>query len=297
MYKFDRRLPERSKLVFYFPNPTEGESKYTLVELPFFENITVDESKSARYVSYKLLSRHSDLYGYTGADSRKFRVSFSINLHHLLSEYPNYINLNIIKNSKSSGLIYNPGNYFGPTQNSNEVEGQAQKAASDHTDYLRTDDTGGIRNVLNHLVNQKDYNSDTADLILNDELSRSSNDSDRKAVEIVLYWVNIVRSSVVTNAKNPILGPPILRLTHGVLYQDIPCIAKSYGFSVGGDSTTYHVDTLLPTDITFSLDLEEFRTGDFDKFEKYTSIKRDNLAGYEAVLFDDNHSMDPGSLK
>lgn len=297
MYKVDRRLPERSKLVFYFPNPTEGESKYTVVELPFFENITVDETKSARYVSYKLLSRHSDLYGYTGADSRKFRVSFSINLHHLMTEYPNYVNLNIVKNTKSSGLIFNAGDFFGPTQNSNEVEGQAQKAATDYNDYIKTDDSGGIRNVLNHLVNQKDYNKNDADLILSEELSRTANDFDRKAVEIVLYWTNIIRSSVVTNARNPILGPPILRLTHGVMYQDIPCIAKSYGFSIGGESSTYHVDTLLPTDITFNLDLEEFRTGDFDKFEKYTPIKRDNLAGYEAILFDDNHSMDPGSLK
>ena len=297
MYKVDRRLPERSKLVFYFPNPTEGESKYTVVELPFFENITVDETKSARYVSYKLLSRHSDLYGYTGADSRKFRVSFSINLHHLMTEYPNYVNLNIVKNTKSSGLIFNAGDFFGPTQNSNEVEGQAQKAATDYNDYIKTDDSGGIRNVLNHLVNQKDYNKNDADVILSEELSRTANDFDRKAVEIVLYWTNIIRSSVVTNARNPILGPPILRLTHGVMYQDIPCIAKSYGFSIGGESSTYHVDTLLPTDITFNLDLEEFRTGDFDKFEKYTPIKRDNLAGYEAILFDDNHSMDPGSLK
>ena len=297
MYKVDRRLPERSKLVFYFPNPTEGESKYTVVELPFFENITVDETKSARYVSYKLLSRHSDLYGYTGADSRKFRVSFSINLHHLMTEYPNYVNLNIVKNTKSSGLIFNAGDFFGPTQNSNEVEGQAQKAATDYNDYIKTDDSGGIRNVLNHLVNQKDYNKNDADVILSEELSRTANDFDRKAVEIVLYWTNIIRSSVVTNARNPILGPPILRLTHGVMYQDIPCIAKSYSFSIGGESSTYHVDTLLPTDITFNLDLEEFRTGDFDKFEKYTPIKRDNLAGYEAILFDDNHSMDPGSLK
>ena len=297
MYKVDRRLPERAKLVFYFPNPTEGESKYTVVELPFFENITVDETKSARYVSYKLLSRHSDLYGYTGADSRKFRVSFSINLHHLMTEYPNYVNLNIVKNTKSSGLIFNAGDFFGPTQNSNEVEGQAQKAATDYNDYIKTDDSGGIRNVLNHLVNQKDYNKNDADVILSEELSRTANDFDRKAVEIVLYWTNIIRSSVVTNARNPILGPPILRLTHGVMYQDIPCIAKSYGFSIGGESSTYHVDTLLPTDITFNLELEEFRTGDFDKFEKYTPIKRDNLAGYEAILFDDNHSMDPGSLK
>jgi hypothetical protein len=122
-------------------------------------------------------------------------------------------------------------------------------------------------------------------------------DITKKAVEIVLYWVNIVRSSVVTNAKNPILGPPVVRLTHGVLYQDIPCIVKSYGISQDPAMLTFDLDTLMPNNIDFTLELEEFRAGDFGVFEKNQPIKRDNLAGYEAVIFDDNHSMDSGALK
>ena len=87
MYRIDRQLPERSKLVFYFPNPDESESKFTTVELPFFENIVVSESKRARYVTYKPLSRHSDIYGYTGADSRKFSLEFSLKLPFLIDPY------------------------------------------------------------------------------------------------------------------------------------------------------------------------------------------------------------------
>ena len=36
-HRVDRALPERTKLMFYFPMPSEGDSYYT-VELPFFEN-------------------------------------------------------------------------------------------------------------------------------------------------------------------------------------------------------------------------------------------------------------------
>ena len=57
----DRGLPERSKLIFYFPKPEEGES-YFVVKMPFFENIEIKERKKARYQSHSLISRSSNLY-------------------------------------------------------------------------------------------------------------------------------------------------------------------------------------------------------------------------------------------
>jgi hypothetical protein len=297
MYRVDRQLPERSKLIFYFPNPDQSEGKFTSIELPFFENINLTENKAARYVTYKLLSRHSDLYGYTGADSRKFRLEFSISIPHLIAEYPNYINLDIIKRNVKKKLITTPENHFGPTQNNKSSPMQVQKFAEDYREYVKGTDTGSLQNVLENLVSQNTYNSKDAVELINTEFDRPVDDITKKAVEIVLYWVNIVRSSVVTNAKNPILGPPVVRLTHGVLYQDIPCIVKSYGISQDPAMLTFDLDTLMPNNIDFTLELEEFRAGDFGVFEKNQPIKRDNLAGYEAVIFDDNHSMDSGALK
>ena len=295
MYRIDRQLPERSKLVFYFPNPDESESKFTTVELPFFENIVVSESKRARYVTYKPLSRHSDIYGYTGADSRKFSLEFSLSIPHIMAEYPNYVNLDLMKRPTKKKLITNPESHFGNTQNSTSTPGQAEKFAGEYREYVKGTDTGSLQNVLSNLVSQDSYNSKDAIDLINSEFDRPINDIDKKTVEIVLYWTNVVRSSVITNSRNPILGPPIVRFSHGVLYQDIPCIVQDY--SVSHQDHIYDLDTLMPHYIDFKLNLEEFRTGDFGSFEKYTPIKRDNLAGFEAVIFDDNHSLDSGKLK
>ena len=40
--------------------------------------------------------------------------------------------------------------------------------------------------------------------------------------------------------------------------------------------------------------LDEIRTGDFGEFDTTDIIKKDNLAGWEAVVLGDTHSMDPG---
>ena len=44
----ERSLPERTNLMFYFPTPSVG-SDYFTVELPFFENVKIKESKKAKY--------------------------------------------------------------------------------------------------------------------------------------------------------------------------------------------------------------------------------------------------------
>ena len=43
------------------------------------------------------------------------------------------------------------------------------------------------------------------------------------------------------------------------------------------------------------MNLEEIRTGDFGKFNTTKITQQDNLAGWEAVVNGDTHSMDPGS--
>ena len=83
----DRRLPDRTNLMFYFPNPTES-SNYFVVELPFFENVEIRERKKARLQKYSLISRSSNLYSYLGADSRQLTLSFWMTLPHIQTEHP-----------------------------------------------------------------------------------------------------------------------------------------------------------------------------------------------------------------
>ena len=113
-----------------------------------------------------------------------------------------------------------------------------------------------------------------------------------KIIDILIYWINIIRASVVNNAQNPIFGPPIIRLRHGVLYQDVPCICTGYNIDFD-EVAGYDLQTLLPRRIKVDMKLEEFRTGNFKTFDQNNVIARDNLAGWEAVLTGPQ-TMDPG---
>ena len=115
-----------------------------------------------------------------------------------------------------------------------------------------------------------------------------------RIIDLIIYWTNIIRSSVVNYSKNPIYGPPIIRLSHGILYQNVPCICTNYSIDFN-EPAGYDLDTLLPRQLKITLKLEEFRTGDFGEFApKGSPIERDNLAGWEAVVLGETNSMDPG---
>ena len=114
-----------------------------------------------------------------------------------------------------------------------------------------------------------------------------------RIIDLIIYWTNIIRSSVVNNSKNPLYGPPVIRLRHGILYQDIPCICTNYSIDYN-EAAGHDLDTLLPRQLKITMKLEEIRTGDFGEFDTKHIIKKDNLAGWEAVVLNEFHSMDPG---
>ena len=116
-----------------------------------------------------------------------------------------------------------------------------------------------------------------------------------KVLDTIIYWVNIIRSSVTNNSKNPIFGPPIVRFNFGLLYKDIPCICTNYTIGYN-ESAGFDLQTLLPRQLRITMNLEELRAGDFGDFEpgSLNQVKRDNLAGWEAVIGSEG-SMDPGS--
>ena len=109
-----------------------------------------------------------------------------------------------------------------------------------------------------------------------------------------MFWINLIRTSVTNNTQNPIYGPPIIRLFHGPLYMNVPCICTDYSIEVI-ENSGYDVQTLMPRQIKVNMTLEEFRVGDFGTFnsDSYNQIERDNLAGWEAVIQDGNRTTDP----
>lgn len=339
----DRGLPERSKLMFYFPKQGNGAEHY-VIEMPFFENIRIKESKKARYKKYSLISRSSDLYSYLGANSRELNLTFTMTLPHILEEHPD-ITLdkfvrysNDVENTESQKRLFSH-----PQGPEIEPYGMAASLGTDYTRNLARDSASMVlsnsfvsgtlsmesqaflasRYGLGDQLTKDKYASildplppaqnffqtvafnaiaseqtqGTVDAIAAEKENRATENSLKYTViDLIIYWTNIIRSSVTNNSKNPLFGPPIVRLNHGILYQDIPCICDSYTIDYN-EAAGYDLDTLLPRQLKISMKLEEVRTGDFGEYDPVNVIKRDNLAGWESVVTGENHSMDPGARR
>jgi len=330
----DRHLPERTKLMFYFPMPTAGDSYYT-VEMPFFENVSIKESKKARYQKYSLISRSSNLYSYLGADSRVLNLTFNISLPHLLEEHPG-INLDkyVSYMQDKDNVELEKQKFKEPYKQQSTPEGMAFRLGTDYTQKLAADSAKQVINSLTasgtgvtleekarlaarynlqgligqdisnqYLENQVKTNPQggvfnligaQANLFQATAGYQQDQQVKFRIIDLIIYWTNIIRSSVVNYSKNPIYGPPIIRLNHGILYQNIPCICTNYSIDYN-EAAGYDIDTLLPRQLKVNLKLEEIRTGDFGEFApKGNPIERDNLAGWEAVVLGETNSMDPG---
>ena len=331
----DRKLPDRARLTFFFPVPTMG-NEYYVVNIPFFENVVIQEKKKARYQKYSLISRSSNLYSYLGADSRQLNLSFSMTLPHILEEHPE-INLDTYMpyDLDKSNIEEEKAKFKNPHGTDKKPKGMAFTLGTKYTKELAHDTaktflmnakiSKSLSEADEHMIQSRygitegemfnlDYQANleligienfTTKVISNVLAAKSSlldieNNEDLEhryqVIDIIIYWINLIRASVVNYPKNPIYGPPIIRLRHGILYQNIPCICTNYSIDFN-EAAGYDLNTLLPRQLKINMKLEEIRTGDFGEFDpndENNPIKRDNLAGWEAVVLEDSHSMDPG---
>tara|TARA_R110002124_G_scaffold113070_3_gene267322 strand:- start:750 stop:1910 length:1161 start_codon:yes stop_codon:yes gene_type:complete len=111
-----------------------------------------------------------------------------------------------------------------------------------------------------------------------------------KIVNLVYVWINLVRATCLNNATNTVQGPPIVRLTHGPMYNNIPCVVRDYSISIV-DEVGYDIQTLTPKKLEITMTLSEMRTGDFGGFQEGWLESGDNLAGWEAII--GNNNTDP----
>ena len=117
-----------------------------------------------------------------------------------------------------------------------------------------------------------------------------------RTIEMILYWVNIIRSSVINNSTNPLLGPPVVRLSHGVMYQNVACLCTDYSINIK-EGWGYDVHTMMPRSIDIKMNLEELKAGDFQEYKYGEIIQQDNLNGWESMIGEGSpQSLDPGYL-
>jgi hypothetical protein len=293
----DRNLDKRSYLTFEFPNPEQGGGRIN-VRLPFFENIKIRERKRANYQKYNLLSRPSELFTYTGAQARRFSITFDMTFPHILAEHGDI----------AVGYISLFQNFTGPSLEKlkfsnlpadQKISGTAKKYAADFSGYNYTGqvvdtNTGLLESVLNGVDNflggiLGDQPNDGVPLEFKNPLAQTK----LKMVDLIVYWTNLIRSSVTNYSPNPIYGPPVVRINHGILFQGIPCICNDYSIQPieeGG----YDLETMLPRKIRYTLNLSEIRAGDFGEWNPDNSVARDNVVGWEATIQNKKNSMDPG---
>ena len=277
---FARKLHERSFLLFEYQGP---DGQMTRCHLPFLQNIVVSEQGKANLASYNLLGRAGQLFSYGGADSRKITLDFEISLLHLFHL------------QETEGITDRFKNRIRNTDRSQEIRRFTYTNKGNITSHQYS---AHERNrFLNALTGGDDFESDAR--LDREESRRKTNDRyDKrplpdyfqfdtpdvdKTLDLIMYWINIIRSSVLNNSENTVYGPPIVRLNHGPLYMNSPCVVEDYKISID-QSSNYEVETLLPYTIKVSMSLLESRTGNFGGYESGKFIDGDNLAGWEAIL-------------
>jgi|15BtaG_2_1085339.scaffolds.fasta_scaffold00318_5 hypothetical protein len=327
-----RMLDKRSRLVFNFPKEGGPGKGHYMFFIPFYENPVIKESKKANYAKYKIMSRASSLYSYTGAESRQFKISFNMTLPHLMQHdmgIDRYRRL-ITTDSKYTlkKLFFENGKGI---ESANLSEGAKNRGSVRRYEaqFLKLlDENGGDATDVNgkeghgtegrHKVTMSRATNWTVEKAFENyiyllpksylqkieylrSMKRGPSKTDlQKGLDTLLYFINLVRSSVYNNAEDPSLGPPEVRLEYGAMYQSIPCICTQYNVSVD-EKAGYDLTTLLPRRIKFSMSLEELRAGDFTKYEgvdvnfNNSVVKRDNLSGWE-VMVDEPLNLDPGEI-
>jgi len=316
-----RLLHERSFLGFEFPMPKNRTLK---LNIPFLENIEVSEKGRAQLNEYNLVGRAGSLFSYGGASSRRLSVRFNITLLHVLEmqtkegiadrftrNFASFFseNFNAKENFKlmpegspnsdtpyadRSGSITgaqiatafsNIGQLFANAWNFNNSVGlnlnkEGFDYADIHRNYYRTK-TGSltledIQELGEGLPPEYDYAGSLKDL--------------NKSINLVMLWIDLVRSGVMNRSNDTSYGPPILRLNHGTLFNNVPCLLEDYSIDIE-EAAGYDSETLLPKRVNISLSLVESRTGNFGNYSPRRSVDGDNIAGWEALIEDG--TMDP----
>ena len=281
----NRYLPERSRIEFHY-----GGQDNTIVFLPFYENPTISESQAANYADYNPVGRAGSLYAYLGSKSRTFKVEMTYTLPHLAMHE---MGINRFMRVFANGGLQSEKALFTQSSNfsANPVVGDANKSLSLAVKKAYF----ALKNDANSTVTQP---NGTGSSFLTDignstpELLASMNpDESTKILDTLLFFIAVLRTSVVNNASDPMQGPPLLRLTFGTLYQSIPCICKQYSLKYE-DESVYDLETLTPRRIKIDLTLEELSVGDFQEYAPAVITQRDNLTGWESAI-NSPYTVDP----
>lgn len=253
--KVDPHLEDRSKLVFNFPG-TETQIPRVL---NFMENIKISEKGRAKYSEYNPIGRNGSAFIYLGAESRSFSLDFSLTLLNIIQNTrykPNTTGSNYESKYEMRKEYFEKDSEGKPNASKGEDPNDAVKGPLNMIDaydkvFLRLLDDSELATIFKKAGTQNAQGLFTSQ-------SKQLINARRMGLACIIWWVNLIRSSVFTSSMSPYLGPPILRLNHGILYQNVPCIVESYSIDIDKDKG-YDNRTLLPNEFKISMNLREVR--------------------------------------
>lgn len=278
-------LEERSYVDFYFPNASIGEGGRRRVA--FFENPTIREDRMARYATQNIVARNEPARLYVGSDARRIRLDFTFTLPHVeyffkmcyqealagwfplgtaqqmgpveafasvkipLSDRNAWINWTTQKLKDFFGLQFGVG--FGPevsVRNGDSTLGPRfyEPTNQEFKEGYQLQKTNV--NTINEIRH--------AAALSYQPQALGKESMGAMATFYTQFVIDTIRASVVgdTVSIGPV-GPPIVRFRHGTVFDESPFIVKNYNISYPSDKG-YEFRTLLPRQVKFSLNLEEF---------------------------------------
>ena len=304
--QINQRLEDASKLVFKFPNPDGAPFTRTC---PFFENPTIKEHQSSNLVKYDVIGRSGTLYGHTGAKSREFSINFFITLPHLKELSARLADSRkgpseLSKDEQKDAFFIDAHGPHYPRSD----KGSYKAVFAEHIKRITYDDPNGpeakfynmiksdreiteqfaevtsaVFNEVSFATAGKVFNPDLDNPIFTPKSGAVKGFTDRPEVDLLVYWINLIRSSTLTYAPNPSVGPPIIRFSHGMLYRNIATVASKYSITAD-DKSGYDEVSLLPRRIEVNIQLHEVQSNGDRNFELGKQTSRDRISGWEEVI-------------
>jgi hypothetical protein len=299
-----RKLAERSYLYFKYPSKDKSLEFY----LPFMENIEVSESQRPNYATYDLIGRAGSLYAYLGSKSREMTLKFNITLPNIVDYIHNVGLSNMfadnfrevvlgINKSEERAKFLKSGSREG-IYNSNYYKFNYYRQGKEDIQQLdssfvdATDRKSGVRSIFESVASffdvsqSKGLNKDFFGLLQNNGSDQKKGFLDidtGQAVNYLMMWVNIIRTSVINNSTQTQYGPPTVYLNHGTMYNNIPCVCTNYTVRIANNAG-YELLSLAPRQVEVTMNLSETRVGNFDKYIPFTQANGENLTGWESVI-------------
>jgi len=288
-----RLLDQRSRLEFYYPEDN------IIMFIPFYENPQITESQAANYATYNPVGRAGSLYAYTGAKSRKIKVKTTFTLPHLAMHDMGIDRFRrVFSNTtkESQKLMFTQFSKQSTKPKPGDVNTSLSLEVEKVWLALQPTKEGSLER-LGERTRELQKSNVLSLLGITSTPSRLqdiSPEEKHQVIDTMLFFLALLRTSVTNKATNPMLGPPIIRINFGTMYQSVPCICKSYNIA-WDEGAGYDLKTLTPRKLEVSLNLEELRVGNFGTYDAAVFVERDNLTGWESAI-NGPHTTDPMNL-